>query len=616
LDWRQTLSLASEIARHRDPTSLSPLRETWLRFRLSARSVALETMPSPKQDFQPNSYDNVARLTGTYLNNSGNGVLDGYAYAYNPLGQRTNVIRNYWWTSATATVGYDAIGQLISWTAQETNGTARLNEQLGYAYDAGGNLKQRTNNTLMQTFTVDPANALTNVARTGPLTVSGNTSLPAHSVTVNGQPAFTYGDFTFASSNGFALADGQNSFTNVASNYYGISGVTNTLAANLPASVNLQYDPNGNLTGDGTRCFAYDDENQLTSVWQTNQWRSDFVYDARLRRRIKRDYNWVGGSWTQTNEVRFIYDGQAVIQEWDSNNVAQVTYTRGLDLSGSLQGAGGIGGLLARTDGTGSTFYHADGNGNVTSLVDASQYMVARYLYDPFGKLLGKWGALADANLYRFSSKEYHLNSGLYYYGFRFYDPNLQRWPNPDPIGELGGLDLYQYCLNDPLVWDDAFGLDVKGGQLLMNMNNGYGGLNPLFGYLWNSPNTALGLLWGGLGIPFGAKPSFANNALQFENHPFQFGGDITLGNVTCYRKGMGPKDPLFPGSPYNFSDHERQHTYQGEQLGPFFFPAYGILGVNSLLHGGDFFGAGNLMETGPYLPETTSPPVPPRPWP
>jgi RHS repeat-associated protein len=47
-------------------------------------------------------------------------------------------------------------------------------------------------------------------------------------------------------------------------------------------------------------------------------------------------------------------------------------------------------------------------------------------------------GTLASANVYRFSSKELHVNSGLYYYGYRWYAPNLQRWLNRDPIKEPG----------------------------------------------------------------------------------------------------------------------------------------------------------------------------------
>jgi RHS repeat-associated protein len=50
------------------------------------------------------------------------------------------------------------------------------------------------------------------------------------------------------------------------------------------------------------------------------------------------------------------------------------------------------------------------------------------------------FGPLAAANLYRFSSKEFHVNSGLVYYLYRFYEPNLQRWPNRDPLGGDGSL--------------------------------------------------------------------------------------------------------------------------------------------------------------------------------
>jgi RHS repeat-associated protein len=98
----------------------------------------------------------------------------------------------------------------------------------------------------------------------------------------------------------------------------------------------------------------------------------------------------------------------------------------------------GIGGLLARTDINGACFYHADGNGNITALVNGMQLIVARYLYDPFGNVLSQSGPLADANLYRFSSKEWHPNSGLVYYLYRYYDPNLQRWMNRDPVFDAG----------------------------------------------------------------------------------------------------------------------------------------------------------------------------------
>jgi RHS repeat-associated protein len=134
-------------------------------------------------------------------------------------------------------------------------------------------------------------------------------------------------------------------------------------------------------------------------------------------------------------------------------------------LSGTLEGAGGIGGLLARSHGYSGgnwsthNFYHADGNGNITYLVTSAQGLAASYRYDPFGNALSWSGSLADDNVYRFSSKEFHAQSGLYYYGYRFYAPSLQRWLNRDPLEELGGINLYAFVRNRPTTLFDKFEL-------------------------------------------------------------------------------------------------------------------------------------------------------------
>jgi RHS repeat-associated protein len=65
---------------------------------------------------------------------------------------------------------------------------------------------------------------------------------------------------------------------------------------------------------------------------------------------------------------------------------------------------------------------------------------------------------MAYVNTYRFSSKEWNDNAGLYYYLYRFYDPNLQRWPNHDPIEEKGGINLYKFIANNPENAVDSFG--------------------------------------------------------------------------------------------------------------------------------------------------------------
>ncbi|MCL5096518.1 MAG: RHS repeat-associated core domain-containing protein [Candidatus Omnitrophica bacterium] len=158
------------------------------------------------------------------------------------------------------------------------------------------------------------------------------------------------------------------------------------------------------------------------------------------------------GDFILAGETRYIYDGMRVIQERNENNTPTVSYTRGLDLSGTREGAGGIGGLLARSDGYSSGtwtthyYYHADGGGNVTYMINGSEGMAAQYRYDPFGRTLYTDGPLAEANVYRFSSKEFLENAGFYYYGFRFYDPGTQRWVNRDPMGEWMDINLYRFA--------------------------------------------------------------------------------------------------------------------------------------------------------------------------
>jgi RHS repeat-associated protein len=490
------------------------------------RHLQVSRLVLPNGAFITNNYDSVARLLSTTLKSSQSTILNAHQYSYNLASQRTQQV-----FTATNCVNYayDGMGQLISAIGKESGGvTNRLHEQLGYGYDPAGNLNFRTNNALRQVFTVNNLNELSNASYSGTLTVEGTTTSQATNVTVNAQTAALYGDATFAVG-GFTPANGTNIFTAIARDSYGRTD-TNVSISYLPSSISFTYDQNGNLTSDGSRCFAYDDENQLVSVWVTNVWRSDFVYDGKMRRRIRREYAWQSGAWTLASEVRYVYDGNVVIEDRDANNLPQVDYTRGRDLSGTLQGAGGIGGLLARTSNsqllspssaaTAPSFYHCDGNGNVTCLINSSQAVVARYVYDPYGNLLSQSGSMADANLYRFSSKEFHTVSGLVYYLYRFYDPNLQRWPNRDPLSikittdtwirganlnNQDGLNLYEYACNDPIAQIDPKGLWTFGFgiQCLVSMF-GAGGFSGGF-YVGHGPGGwSFGLLGtGALGAGF-----------------------------------------------------------------------------------------------------------------
>ena len=147
---------------------------------------------------------------------------------------------------------------------------------------------------------------------------------------------------------------------------------------------------------------------------------------------------------------------------------AEVLYFWGMDLSESLQGAGGVGGLLAVSVNGQFYFPAYDNNGNVTKYIDESGNVVAAYEYDDFGRLLSQTGAMADFFRHRFSTKYYDPETGLYYYGYRFYSPSLMRWLNRDPIEEEGGLNLYGFCGNNAAVKFDAIGLAVVKEHLVV----------------------------------------------------------------------------------------------------------------------------------------------------
>ena len=349
--------------------------------------------------------------------------------------------------------------QLLSAHAYEPNSALRLNENLDYTYDASHNLASRTANTLTQAFSSDAANELASITRSGTLTVSGSITGAVAALGVNGQPAVIYSDGTFATTSGLTLRDGNNMFVTTGSNSSGALVLSTITSNRLPVTVNFAYDLNGNMLADGQRVLEYDDANRLTAVTASNLYRTEFVYDGLSRRRIVRDYNWSSGNWQLASQIGYICDGYLPMQERDASGNVLVTYTCGPDLSGTFGGAGGIGGLLARTDSSGSAFYHADVAGNITSLTDSSGGAVARYLNDPFGKLTGKWGPVADVCAIGYSSMPKVGQSGLVGYPSRFYDPTLQRWLNPDPMGEFGGINRYGFNFNNPLSYIDPDGM-------------------------------------------------------------------------------------------------------------------------------------------------------------
>ncbi|MBA4182342.1 MAG: type IV secretion protein Rhs, partial [Anaerolinea sp.] len=219
------------------------------------------------------------------------------------------------------------------------------------------------------------------------------------------------------------------------------------------------YDDDGNLSGDGLWDYQYDAENRLvrmatTSVAATAGYPNkvmQFRYDYMGRRIMKRDDTASG------SERRYLYAGWNVIAETDASLAVKRTFTWGLDLVGSLTASGGVGALVQIRDWVQqkTLLPTYDGNGNVASLVNDDGTLAAIYEYDPSGQLLRCEGSYAKDNPFRFSTKWQDEETGLVYYGHRYYSPSMGRFINRDPIAEAGGLNLYGFCGNDGINrWD------------------------------------------------------------------------------------------------------------------------------------------------------------------
>ena len=242
----------------------------------------------------------------------------------------------------------------------------------------------------------------------------------------------------------------------------------------------------------------------LQGSWRRVEWQ----YDA-LGRRIRQTRStWLvqSNQWVMTEDLKFLSDpllfGRHVVDLNASNNVAVRTYVWGLDLSETLEGAGGVGGLLWVTLHTtsglaaGTHFCAYDGNGNIVALASASDgSATGRYEYGPFGEPIRLSGPAAPLKPFRFSTKRTDNTTDLVLYEYRIYPPSTGRWPNRDPIGEVGfrlliagqqlylvgisdddieevnrtfseagGLNPYGFCANAPVARIDRLGLDYNWG--------------------------------------------------------------------------------------------------------------------------------------------------------
>ena len=240
-----------------------------------------------------------------------------------------------------------------------------------------------------------------------------------------------------------------------------------------------------------------------------------FTYDYQGRRITKRVFAWneANSFWEPSKSLAFVYDGWNLVSGI-TNPTSQIEQTRcyvwGLDLSNSIQGAGGVGGLLAAyapSSVVGSpssvAFAAFDANGNVSEYLDASGATAAHFEYSPFGQTIRSDISnpeIADQP-FRFSTKYTDSETDLLYYGLRYYNSDTGQWLSKDPIGEDGGINLDAFLGNAPANNVDPLGLDLyafdgtgqtySGGSHIVILHDLYNGIKEYergVGTYWSGP--------------------------------------------------------------------------------------------------------------------------------
>ncbi len=118
---------------------------------------------------------------------------------------------------------------------------------------------------------------------------------------------------------------------------------------------------------------------------------------------------------------------------------------------------------LARVETTTGTeqkvlYYHTDVNGAPEELTDEAGHIVWACSYQLWGKPIQEIEHSQIQQNLRYQGQYLDRETGLHYNTFRYYDPDIGRFTQPDPIGLLGGFNLYQYAPNG-LIWIDPWGL-------------------------------------------------------------------------------------------------------------------------------------------------------------
>lgn len=329
-----------------------------------------------------------------------------------------------------------------------------------YAYDLGGNRRGEARDAAATAWTTNGRNQLVADAPALRVQADYNAAPAGNRAWLNGREFDL--DSVHRLDTVLPMASGEQTLTLRAEDAATGGVLRKSWQVTVPAFAPkiFDYDANGNLTritqaGVVLRFHKWDARDRLIA------WGSGTTVEGRF------EYDSLGQRYRETDGAgqlvrQWVWDGGAQpLQERDATGAV----TRRFFGQGEMRRIGGS--EVAR-------YYARDHLGSVREVVDGNNAVVASYTFDPYGRR-AKLAGTEDFEV-GFTGHYYHAATGLYLTRFRAYDADTARWLSRDPIAEAGGINLYGYVGNNPILYYDPLGL-IRWGQLARGVGQFAGGV-------------------------------------------------------------------------------------------------------------------------------------------